>query len=72
MKTRELSNLGIPRGEVMKIAQKAVSEYAKDAKGSIDRNGMRQVVLDLVNNPEDFVQDAYLGELAELLFANKS
>jgi tRNA-splicing ligase RtcB len=67
MKTRELSNLGIPRGEVMKIAQKAVNEYAKSAKGSIDRNGMRQVVLNLVNNPEDFVQDAHLGELAKLL-----
>lgn len=67
MKTRELSNLGIPRGEVMKIAQKAISEYAKDAKGSIDRNELRQVVLNLVNNPEDFIQDIHLGELANLL-----
>ncbi len=66
MKTRELSNLGIPRGELMKIAQKAVDEYAKSAKGSIDRNELRQVILRLVQNPEDFIHNKYLGELAGL------
>lgn len=71
MKTRELFNLGIPRGDVMKMAQKAINEYAKSTKGSIDRNGLRQVVLRLVKNPEDFTQNKHLGELAGLLLVSQ-
>jgi len=70
MKTRELANLGIPRGgEVMKMAQEAVKAYAQASKGSMNRNQLRQVVLDLVESPDAFLEDAYLGPLAERLQA---
>lgn len=70
MKTRELANLGIPKGEVMKIAQQAVSEYAKSTKGQISRNELRQVVLNMVKDPASFVDDKHLGPVAELLLVN--
>ena len=78
MKTRELANLGIPRGEVMKTAQKAVNEYAKNAKGSMSRNDLRQVVLNLVKNPEDFLlelefadEPTYSADVVEMIMQGR-
>ena len=67
MKTRELSNLGIPKGQIMKLAQEAVTEYAKNTQGKLGRNDLRQIVLNLVKDPMSFVDDKYFGPVAELL-----
>lgn len=69
MKTRELANLGIPRGNTMKLAQQAVKNYAKNIEGPISRVDLRQTILDLVNDPQSFKDHEYLGKLAILLAA---
>ncbi len=64
MKARELSNLGIPKGPVMKLAQKTV---ARAAKAGVHKQQMRQIIGDLVDCPEDHTEDAIWGELASAL-----
>ncbi len=67
MKTRELSNLGIPKGEVMNIAKDAVDRYVKNTDGEINRDKFRQLIADIAKRPENFLGDEYFGELAKML-----
>ena len=67
MKTRELANLGIPKGQPMKLAQTAVAEYAKNSESNVTRDTFRKLVLDLVKNPQSFIDDKYFSKVAELL-----
>ena len=67
MKSRELAKLGIPKGQTMNMARQAASEYAKDSKGKINRDQLRQTIIDLVANPEDFIENIYFGPLAQSL-----
>ncbi len=67
MKTRELSNLGIPNGPAMNIAKDAVDRYVKNTSGEIDRNKFRQLIADIAKWPEKFLSDEYFGELAKML-----
>lgn len=53
MKSRELANLGIPKGQTMTIARQAVNKYAKDAKGKPSRDDLRESIRSLVANIED-------------------
>jgi hypothetical protein len=56
MKTRELANLGIPRNKsVMPLAQEVVKAYAKARKGAVDRNQLREVILELIQWPDTFL-----------------
>ena len=71
MKSRELANLGIPKGQTMTIARQAVKEYAKDAKGKFSRDNLRKSIQSLVANPEDFIEDAHFGLSQPVLDANR-
>ncbi len=64
MKTRELVNLGIPKGPAMKLAQSII---AKVAKTGMDTQQLRQTVGDIASSPEDHTDDAVWGELASAL-----
>ena len=71
MKNRELRDLGIPKGETLKMAREAVSEYSKNAKGSLSRNDLREIILSLAEKPEGFIEDDHLGPLAKMLLESK-
>ena len=67
MKARELSNLGIPKGPVMKLAQAII---AKVAKAGMHKQQLRQVVGDVAAAPEDHTGETLWGELASALIAS--
>jgi len=67
MKTRELANLGIPKGAVMDIAKDAVDRYVNNTAGEINCNQLRQMIADIAKCPEKFLADEYFGRLAEML-----
>ena len=69
MKSRELANLGIPKGKTMAIARQAVKQYSKDAKGKVTRDDLRQSISSLVANPEDFIEHTHFSQLAQSLLA---
>lgn len=67
MKTRELANLGIPRGEPMQIAKAAIAAAADAGFGKQDlRNAMR----DLVDNPRAYTGHELFGQLATSLMTD--
>ena len=64
MKSRELANLGIPRGEPMRIAKTALAAAASAGYGKQDlRNAMRE----LVEDPRAFSNHELFAELAASL-----
>lgn len=67
MKSRELANLGIPKGQTMTMARQAVSEYARNLKRKVNREELRQTIRNLIANPEDFIESTYFGPLAQSL-----
>lgn len=68
MKTRELGNLGIPRGEAMKIAVAACSAAAE---AGLDRSAIREIIGALVNTPEAYAAHPQFGKLAAAVAATK-
>jgi tRNA-splicing ligase RtcB len=68
MKSRDLKNIGIPKGEAMKAAFKAIKELAKTGR-EIDYEAL---FIDLVQNPENYLQDTHLSGLASILVHHKS
>ncbi|MEW6366339.1 MAG: RtcB family protein [Acidobacteriota bacterium] len=64
MKPRELENLGIPRGETMQLAIRAVIA-ARDA--GLDKDSVRAAIRALVERPIDYSSDARFGALASAL-----
>ena len=64
MKTRELNNLGIPKGDSMKIAVAAVK---KGADEGLSRGEIRAQIASVVDKPQDYVTDPIWGPLAESL-----
>jgi tRNA-splicing ligase RtcB len=64
VKTRELVNLGIPRGPVLKLAQKLLAAAAKDGHG---KKKIRAMIADVVNQPHRHRRHPVFGELAEAL-----
>jgi len=67
VKSRELANLGIPKGKPMTIARQAVSDYAKNSNGKVKRDELRKTIQSLVANPQAYVDDACFGSLAQSL-----
>lgn len=61
MKPRELNNLGVPKGPLMKAAIAAV---AQAAKASLGREAMRAQVTAIVNDPTSAVDDPIWGDFA--------
>jgi tRNA-splicing ligase RtcB (3'-phosphate/5'-hydroxy nucleic acid ligase) len=64
MKSRELTNLGIPKGPVMKLAQRIIAQAAKDG---MHKQQLRQIVGDVAGDPENHTDDAVWGDLASAL-----
>jgi tRNA-splicing ligase RtcB len=64
MKTRELENLGIPRGEVMRLAVAVIAQAARSGMG---KASLRQTVVKVIADPSGHLDDAMFGELARAL-----
>jgi tRNA-splicing ligase RtcB (3'-phosphate/5'-hydroxy nucleic acid ligase) len=61
MKPRELSNLGVPRGEAMKVAGEAC---AAAAEAGLDKAAIREAIAALVADPKAYAADPHYGSLA--------
>ena len=64
MKARELQNLGIPKGEPVKLAFAAIAETVK---AGMNRDALRKALRAVAANPGAYVDDAVWGELAAAL-----
>jgi tRNA-splicing ligase RtcB len=68
MKARELINLGIQKGDLLKIAQKATAIAAQSGMGKTE---IRRQVIELIEKPEAFRAHEIFGELAEAFIPKK-
>jgi tRNA-splicing ligase RtcB len=66
MKSRELQNLGIPKGEASRAALHAVGQAAK---AGMKKAQLRRKVRDVAARPEDYADDPIWSELADILTA---
>ena len=66
MKTRELQNLGVPRGEAMRAAQRCA------AAAGLDHQTLRTRIRAVVASPGAYEADPVFGELARALVAEAS
>ncbi|TWT83172.1 RNA-splicing ligase RtcB [Planctomycetes bacterium CA13] len=64
MKTRELNNLGVPKGAAMKTALQAVRNAAKNGMKQAE---MRQHISAIVTSPSSFKEDPLWGSLGSEL-----
>ncbi len=64
MKPRELHNLGVPKGEAMKVAVEAVRQASKSG---LKREELRKRISDIVANPSSWGADPVWGSLANSL-----
>ena len=70
MKARELANLGVPKGETMRLAVKACAMAAK-AQPGVGRTALRETVTALLADPESYRADGIWGPLAEAVLGVK-
>ena len=68
MKARELRNLGIPAGESVQVALKAIGLARQ---GGLDMAGIRDRICDLVTDPETYQDDPIFGELVSAILAKQ-
>lgn len=68
MKSRDLSKIGIPFGEPMRAAIRAVAEAAK---GGVKKSAIHAAVEEAVAQPELHTGDQHFGELARLLIESR-
>ncbi len=61
MKPRELANLGVPRGEAMKVAVQCVIEAAG---AGLDKDAIRAAIAAIVADPTAHQSDLHFGPLA--------
>lgn len=64
MKSRELVNLGVPKGEAVRLAQTAVSEASRAGIEKRELSGLLKVV---IATPRDYLEHAQFGPLAKQL-----
>ena len=69
MKPRELANLGVPRGEAMKVAGEACGAAAK---AGLDKAAIRQAIAALVADPEAYAADPHFAALAAAIAGPKA
>ena len=67
MKTKELHNLGIPRGEPIKLAGEAAREAFE---AGMTREAIRKTVKAIAENPNAYLEDPIWGEAGKLAHAN--
>ena len=64
MKSRELQNLGIPKGEPIRLALEAIGEVMKNG---MTRDAVRAAIQGIAEKPADHVNDPAFGRLAASL-----
>ncbi len=67
MKTRELLNLGIPKGNVMVVAREVVAAAGKER---LPKAQVRHTIRSLAENPEQYKNDKIFAPLANVLLAS--
>lgn len=69
MKSRELRNLGIPKGEPMRLAMEAIGQAMK---AGMKREAVRTAIRAIAGRPQEHVHDAVFGPLASHLVRTKA
>lgn len=64
MKSRELQNLGIPKGEPIRLALEAIGEVMK---AGMTRDAVRTKIMAIAGKPEEYINDTAFGTLASSL-----
>jgi tRNA-splicing ligase RtcB (3'-phosphate/5'-hydroxy nucleic acid ligase) len=64
MKARELYNLGIPKGEPMKLAVDAIREFSK---AGMARQPLREIIRSIIETPGDYLEHPVWTKLANSL-----
>lgn len=64
MKSRELVNLGVPKGEAVRLAQTAVSEASR---AGIEKRELPGLLKAVIATPRDYLEHAQFGPLAKQL-----
>lgn len=64
MKSRELVNLGVPKGEAVRLAQTAVSEASR---AGIEKRELSGLLKAVIATPRDYLEHAQFGPLAKQL-----
>lgn len=64
MKSRELVNLGVPKGEAVRLAQTAVSEASR---AGIEKRELPGLLKAVIVTPRDYLEHAQFGPLAKQL-----
>jgi tRNA-splicing ligase RtcB (3'-phosphate/5'-hydroxy nucleic acid ligase) len=64
MKARELQNLGVPKGEPVKLAYEAAMAAARTG---LNRDAVRKIIKAIAHGPKAYVEDPIWGELASSL-----
>ncbi len=73
MKTRELLNLGVPKGEAMDLIKKAIMRWVRSDEGrGKNKSVLREKVADLVANAEKYFNDEIFGATAQVLNRTKA
>ena len=67
MKTRELLNLGVPKGEAMDLVKKAIERWVRSDCGSKNKSAVRAMIAELAENPEVYLSDDIFGQAAKAL-----
>jgi tRNA-splicing ligase RtcB (3'-phosphate/5'-hydroxy nucleic acid ligase) len=68
MKSKELQNLGVPRGEPIRLAAEAVQ---KSGQKGIARKELRAAIQAVTENPKAYLEDPVWGRLANVLAKSK-
>ena len=71
LKARELGNLGVPKGHVMRLALAAVGKAGRRGTGKMNQVWLREAVKQVVTDPQAWQDDEYFGELATALIVTK-
>ena len=64
MKSRALKELGIPQGDILKMAQRQIGEAAR---GGLKKRKLRELVNRVALDPAEHLDDPWFGELAQAL-----
>jgi len=67
MKSRDLAQLGIPKGETLKKTQEAISLWSRSIDGHLKKSVIRQRISELAKNPRDLLEDEFFGDVARHL-----
>ena len=66
MKARELNNIGFPKGDLTRLALRCIGDAARNGP-KLNRPELRQKLSDLLEAPEDWIDDPHFAGLARAL-----